>query len=348
MAFPSRFLSGDSHSGHTPLLFDSEGDWPGLSTEELKQVRIYVTRARAGDPRACFTLAVGRLSRREFPEAARWMWKAAVCNDVDAAASLATMYLEGLGLPRDEIKSDYWLRRSGNRINEGVLNVARAREPESYADDELKHLRQYATYGFKGICDKFAANFVESIGFDECEWATYFSLNTPPGPGKWGCFFSICDVTMAGGLRSHFSWVNSRDELVYLFAYWCTNPAFLGPFEISSPHYEAVRAKFLSELSNRYPYAGLPDPGKVCMEIVNKAHVAGVEWAGTFEELCSSGGDYPKMMRRWARYRQSGRPIPIVTRRHLEPFPDGPLEGSEIETFRNTLGIWPGKSFVGY
>ena len=93
------------------------GDGDGLETK-LRRL------AEAGDEEASCLLGRTLMARGEEAEAVMWMrWAAEAKAYVPAMGSLGTWYMEGKGVPQDELEGHKWARRSFETDIERGINV---------------------------------------------------------------------------------------------------------------------------------------------------------------------------------------------------------------------------------
>ena len=88
---------------------------------------LLVQRAKTGDAAAQFEMAQALWSRMNIdPAPLEWLHKAAVGGEPRALMSLAVLYLEGDGVPRDPVQGYAWLLRAAAAGNADALRL----EPE--------------------------------------------------------------------------------------------------------------------------------------------------------------------------------------------------------------------------
>lgn len=88
----------------------------GVSRDLEKATRLLATAAMMGSAPSSYILGCIYLRAKDFITAADWLKKAHQDGDVTAAAILVTMYLEGLGVPRDEELAAEWLAKGNGAI----------------------------------------------------------------------------------------------------------------------------------------------------------------------------------------------------------------------------------------
>ena len=89
-------------------------------TSPVKQRQALIAAANAGDARSQFLLAeryrIGdEFTERDYSEALKWYGLAAEQGDPDAQNNLGSMFLTGLGVPKDAAKAVTWYRRAAKQ-----------------------------------------------------------------------------------------------------------------------------------------------------------------------------------------------------------------------------------------
>lgn len=101
-----------------------------------------LAQARAGDPRAQYTLAIRLLAAAvpDHPQAANWLRESAIQGVPNAQYNLGVLYERGLGVPQDDTRALLWYHSAAEQghalaqYNLGVLYSAGRGIPLSYAE----------------------------------------------------------------------------------------------------------------------------------------------------------------------------------------------------------------------
>jgi TPR repeat protein len=118
----------------------------------------YLVAARAGNVEALYALGYGyqygiRESVKDGTKAARWYRAAIDKGHARAMTALASMYLDGDGIPRNRSKGLYWLRRAidlGEPIAMYTLGAMEMTGGDGVARDPVKALRLLRAAAAKG------------------------------------------------------------------------------------------------------------------------------------------------------------------------------------------------------
>jgi len=108
----------------------------GVSQDFYKAVKWNSLAAESGDPRGAHGLGVAYAyglggSQKNQSTASRFFIKAAEAGHADAQFRLALRYLQGIGLPKDRDKHDYWIKEAAHNSHGGAVFM-------EYIKDEKK------------------------------------------------------------------------------------------------------------------------------------------------------------------------------------------------------------------
>ena len=93
----------------------------------------------------------GALNSEDYPSAIKWFKKAAALDtDGSGEASLGNIYLFGKGVPKDEVKADYWYQKAAEKDNYDAQVVLRSKNKKMRRDAEAG--KPDAQYNFAMYC----------------------------------------------------------------------------------------------------------------------------------------------------------------------------------------------------
>ena len=94
--------------------------WWGVPKDDARASAWYRKAAEAGDRSAMLRLSTAALLRKDYPEAMLWTRKQAELGKHSAELTLGTMYIEGLGVPKDIDKALFWLRKAADQTEDNL------------------------------------------------------------------------------------------------------------------------------------------------------------------------------------------------------------------------------------
>lgn len=139
------------------IIFTPDLTFAGMSVEEVRQFRDYLTKAEKGERRAQEMVAlhyeIGTGTPSDFSEAARWFHKAAEQGSVVSQFSLGTYYINGKGVIKDPEKAVYWFRKAAMSGNASAqIKLGECLESGIGVEKDL--IEAYAFYNLASITNQ--------------------------------------------------------------------------------------------------------------------------------------------------------------------------------------------------
>jgi TPR repeat protein len=149
----------------------------------LEAATWYRKAADQGDRHAMLSLSTAALSRKDYPEAFLWTRKLADLGEQSAELTLGSMYIEGLGVPKDKEQGLAWLKKAASR-NGWIASLAKKTieqlenegSPPAPAPPDFQKIRTEAEQGSAEAQDRLGEIYQDdrSVLKDDVQAASWF------------------------------------------------------------------------------------------------------------------------------------------------------------------------------